>query len=95
LTVNTINQNGNTITGYYVALLQNGQQIGSAFSPATFQLQSGTTYTIIPENYGSYSFACWQDTHSTTAARSVSLTQTTSLVAIYTSTGTLPAACTT
>ncbi|HZW54989.1 MAG TPA: hypothetical protein VFF30_01735, partial [Nitrososphaerales archaeon] len=47
LTVNTINQNGNTITGYYVALLQNGQQIGSAFSPATFQLQSGTTYTII------------------------------------------------
>jgi len=83
LSVSTINERGNTITGYYVALSQNGKQIASAYSPASFTLVSGETYVVTPENYGHYVFSYWLDTGSTTASRTVSITQNTHLVAVY------------
>ena len=35
--VHTLDQNGNTITGYYVRLFENAKEINDAYSPATFQ----------------------------------------------------------
>ena len=47
--VQTLDQNGNVITGYYVRLVDNGQEINDAYSPATFQLIDGQTYSIAAE----------------------------------------------
>jgi hypothetical protein len=93
LTIHTVNQKGKAITGYYVELTQNGNFVAGGYSPVSFKLQSSQTYVVTPENYGNYSFACWKDTKSTTASRSVSLTQSETLVAVYSNTGKLPRIC--
>jgi hypothetical protein len=66
----TLDQNGNAITGYYVRLLgHSGNEINDAYSPATFQLTDGQTYSIETSNYLSCTFNHWQDTGSTNGTR--------------------------
>ncbi|SRR5579885_315277 len=61
VTVTSTDQNGNPITGYYTTLWQNGQQLQSGFSPASFTLNSGQTYEVAVADYGSYVFDHWSD----------------------------------
>ncbi|MGA2874454.1 MAG: ice-binding family protein [Nitrososphaerales archaeon] len=67
--VQTLDQNGNVITGYYVRLFDNGQEMNDAYSPATFQLIDGQTYSIETSSYLSCTFSHWQDTGSTNSTR--------------------------
>jgi hypothetical protein len=68
-TVSAVDQNGNALPGYYAALYQNGNQVGTGFTSATFQPTAGATYVVQVGNYGSCTFSHWQDTGSTTDQR--------------------------
>ena len=59
LTVSAQDTTGQSITGYYTVLFQNGGVVGTGFSPATFTLDSGQTYTVQMDNYGSCQFDHW------------------------------------
>ncbi len=83
LTVNTVLADGQAINGYYVDLSQNGATVAGSYSPAAFTVQVGQNYVVTPENYGDYVFSYWNDTGSIVASRSLSISQPTTLVAVY------------
>src|SRR5438132_8143730 len=53
LTAITQNTSGQTISGYYTVLFQSSAIVGTGFSPATFTLNNGQTYTVLVDDYGS------------------------------------------
>lgn len=61
IAVKTVDSSGATITGFFVTLWQNGNQIDSAFSPAKFTANSGGSYKVAVADYGSYVFDHWSD----------------------------------
>ncbi len=84
LTVTTQVTTGNTLTGMYVELDQNGQKVSSGSSPATFTLNNGAQYTVGAGSFGTYTFAYWLDSGSTTNPRPISISSDTQLTAVYT-----------
>ena len=76
------NTSGQIITGYFTALSQNGSEVAMGYSPTTFTLTNGQTYTIVADSYGSCTFDHWSD-DGMTGARQVVIASTTSIVAIY------------
>ena len=88
VTVQTVNQNGAKITGYYVGLYNSGGTlINHGFSWVTFSsLSVGTTYSVEPDNYGSCAFNHWQDTGSTVRDRSFVAASSQTFTAVYTCT---------
>ena len=83
LTVNTKYSNGQSITGMWTTLMQNGQVVASGFSPAQFTLVSGQQYTVTVSDYQSTVFERWQDTGSTNPARTIAITQNMAVTALY------------
>ena len=76
--------NGNTISGYYTVLYQNGAATKTGYTPATFTLNTGQSYTVEVQDYGSYHFAYWLDTGSNNRDRAVSAsTSPKVLTAVY------------
>jgi hypothetical protein len=61
ITVNSVDQNGNAIFGYYTALWQNGNVKATGFTMKTFSATSGQIYSVEADSYGSCSFAHWSD----------------------------------
>ncbi len=88
VTVNTVDQNDNPITGYYVGLYDSGGTlINNGFSPVTFSgLTVGANYFVEPDNYGSCTFNHWQDTGSTVRDRSFTAASSQTFTAVYTCT---------
>jgi len=87
ISVNTINSTGNTITGFYTTLWQNGAQIQQGFSSVTFAVSNGQTYQVAVADYGNYTFNHWSDgvttrLHGVTTGTGT----TTSLTAVYSKT---------
>jgi hypothetical protein len=83
LTINSQYASGQPLTGMWTTLSQNGQTVATGFSPAQFSLASGQQYVAAISNYGSIIFDHWADNGSTNAARTVSITQATTLTAVY------------
>jgi hypothetical protein len=83
LTVSTQDSNRNAITGYYTELDQNGNYVASGFTPYTFTLNNGQTYTVSVNNYGNYQFDHWLDTGSVTASRVISISSNGIITAVY------------
>jgi hypothetical protein len=83
LTVSTQDQNGQTITGYYTVLFQNGSIFATSFSPSTFTLVRGQSYAVQVDDFGPCHFDHWLDTGSTTSKRSISISSDTQLTAVY------------
>ncbi|MEO9294608.1 MAG: hypothetical protein ABI347_03300, partial [Nitrososphaera sp.] len=83
LTINTQYASGQALTGMWTVLSQNGQTVATGFSPAQFNLSSGQQYTVAVSNYGQIVFDHWADNGSTNPTRTVSITQATTLTAIY------------
>ncbi|HTD18590.1 MAG TPA: PQQ-dependent sugar dehydrogenase, partial [Ktedonobacteraceae bacterium] len=83
LTISSQDRVGNTITGYYTALIQSGKTIASGFTPVTFTLNSNQQYFVEPTNYGVYVFDHWQDTGLPDNPRSISISTATQLIAVY------------
>jgi hypothetical protein len=62
ITVATILDNGSQISGMQTTLSQNGVQLQSAFSPATFAVNgSEQTYQVTVSDFGGYIFNHWSD----------------------------------
>jgi hypothetical protein len=61
LLVKTVDSAGSSITGYYATLSQNEVEVQTAFSPASFTLNSGETYQVEVSDYGSNVFDHWED----------------------------------
>ena len=83
LTVNSQDNIGNTITGFFTTLSQNGKQIATGFTPATFTLNNTQTYTVQVGSFGKLMFDHWLDTGSTNAARDISITSNSTITAVY------------
>lgn len=90
LTVKTVDAAGSAITGYYTTLSQNGATVKTAFSPASFTLNSGQTYQVAVSDFGGYVFDHWND-GSTGKQKTVTGGQATTLTAYYKTTGPAPA----
>jgi hypothetical protein len=82
LTVKTVNDVGSPISGYHTTLWQNGVIIKTAFSPASFTLNSGQTYQVAVADYGDYVFDHWND-GSTSRQKTINGGQITTLTAYY------------
>ncbi len=85
ITVTTVDPSGSPINGYYTTLWQNGKQIESGYSPASFSVTSGNSYQVSVADYGSFRFDHWSDgttsrLHDVAAGSSGS---TTHLEAVY------------
>jgi len=83
LKITSQNTKGATITGYYTALNQTGVIVATGYTPHTYTLRDGQTYTVQADSYGSCQFASWKDTGSTDSSRTISITTNTNLVAVY------------
>jgi YVTN family beta-propeller protein len=84
LTVNSQDNNGNPITGFYTELYaSNGTQIATGYTPYNFTLNNGQNYTVHVEDYGNYQFDHWTDTESTDANRAMSIINDTQITAVY------------
>ncbi|MGH9917328.1 MAG: hypothetical protein ACRD6W_00430, partial [Nitrososphaerales archaeon] len=68
---------------FYTTLSQNGNVISTSFTHATFTLNDSQTYAVTVGNYGRYAFSHWLHTESTDSTRTVSITQDTTITAIY------------
>jgi hypothetical protein len=68
LTVQSVDQNGNAMTGYYVALFdQSSNVLGTGFTPMTFaDLTTGQAYIVQADSsYGGCTFTYWIETGGT------------------------------
>jgi glucose/arabinose dehydrogenase len=83
LAVNSIDNIGNQIYGYYAVLLQNSTTAATGLTPAGFTLKTGQNYDLAAGRFGSLVFDHWLDTNSTTMVRSVSITGDTKLTSVY------------
>jgi hypothetical protein len=85
LTVESVNQNGQAITGYYAVLRTNaGQSIAHGYTTVTFNgLTQGTTYAIELDGYGSCQFSHWKDSGSSTDPRTFTASGALTLVGVY------------
>ena len=83
LTIRSQNMSGGTLTGFWTTLAQNGQTIGTGFTPMTFTLSSGQQYTTTVSGYGVWRFDHWLDNGSTNPSRVVSIASDTTLTAVY------------
>jgi hypothetical protein len=62
VTVNSVDQNGNAITGYWTALYDaSGSAVATGFTPKTFSTIAGTSYNIEADSYGSCTFSKWSN----------------------------------
>jgi YVTN family beta-propeller protein len=79
LIVNTIDADThNTIRGYYTTLSKDGSLQNWLYTPASFLLNDGETYSVSVYDYGDYVFDHWED-GSITREREISITADTSI----------------
>lgn len=83
LTIQSQDNKANPITGFYTVLYQNGNQIGTGFTPASFTLNDSQTYAVHVGDYGKFKFNYWSDTGSTSATRNISITTDDVITAVY------------
>jgi hypothetical protein len=62
VTVDSVNQNGASITGFRTVLYSSrGSILDESFTPGTFTVTVGDTYGVRAESYGSCTFSHWSD----------------------------------
>lgn len=83
LQVNSQDNSGNPLTGFYTTLSSNGKQVATGFTPAKFTLNYSQTYTVTIANFGKYAFDHWTDTSSTSSTRNISITSNSTIIAAY------------
>lgn len=87
LIVDSENTLGNAITGYYTVLYSSsGSVLSTQFTPATYTLNNGATYSIRADSYGSCTFAYWQGgglSGSTSDPAKISISSQTTIYAVY------------
>ena len=83
LNVNTYDLSGNEITGLYIEIQdQTGKDLATGYSPASFGVTAGSQYIVYVNNYQNIVFNHWEN-GSTDPSRPISISQTTTLLAFY------------
>src|SRR3989475_1389680 len=83
VTVKSADLSGNLIKGMWVTLRDSsGNTIATGYTPKTFTVTSGAQYTIHAANFKHFVFNHWDD-GSTNSWRTISTTQSTTLVSYY------------
>ena len=83
LTVKSTDLNGKAISGYYTVIASaGGATVRTGFTPLSFSVVAGTTYTVTPGDYNSGVFDHWEN-GSTARTRSISLNSETTITAYY------------
>jgi hypothetical protein len=59
LTITTRYADGTPLSGMWTVLVQNGAVVANGFSPVTFSLSPGATYTVTTGNYQNITFYRW------------------------------------
>ncbi|MHB8566856.1 MAG: ice-binding family protein [Nitrososphaerales archaeon] len=84
LTINTQNTTGAPLQGLLILCNSvNGQLTSTAYSPASFPLDTGTNHTVGVDDSRCYVFDHWLDTGSTNRFRTLAITSNTTLTAVY------------
>jgi hypothetical protein len=65
INISTVTSAGSPISGYYIALLQNGAQVESCFSTCSFSVNGGQTYQVAASSFGSEIFNHWLNDNRT------------------------------
>lgn len=83
LTITTQNTNGDSLSGYEAVINQSGTTIvATGFTPATFNLTEGQSYTVSVDGFGNCHFDNWLDTGNTTAIRQISIASDAQITAV-------------
>lgn len=82
LSIRSVDSSGNAVNGLYATITNSANQAKSGFTPASFSLLTGQSYTVSVGDYGIYKFSHW-DNGSTSRTRTVSITDNTSIMAYY------------
>src|SRR2546428_3768064 len=83
LTISTQDRAGNTLTGFYIALMQGGKTISTGFSPVTFTLNNGQLYSVEPTDFSPYFVEHWKDTGLADNPRAITINGNTQIMAVY------------
>ncbi len=85
LTINTQAENGTVITGLFVALEDplTSNIISWGYSPASFTVQNGVSYLVVPSDYNNIVFDNWSDNGSHIREKSISITNDDVITATY------------
>jgi hypothetical protein len=59
--VNSVDQDGNAITGLYIALLEGGSVTATGLTTADFMVGAGASYGVQADSYGNCTFSNWSD----------------------------------
>ncbi len=87
VSIQAVDSSGTSLTGLSVTVWQDGVLYGVSYTPASFYLDTGTTYLIAAAGYNGYTFSSWQNGPNTAYYEVTPETQTLSLVAVYSYTG--------
>jgi hypothetical protein len=82
LTIATQDTSGNILTGFYAVVNQSSTVVGTGFTPASFTLNEGQSYSVQVDNYGNCHFDHWLDTGSSAFSRTVSISSNTQYTAV-------------
>jgi hypothetical protein len=83
ISVRSVTTSGSAFSGMYTVFRSSsGSVLATAFTTATFQAHSGTTYRVCVDNYGSIIFQHWSDGY-TSSCRTITPTESTTLEADY------------
>ncbi|MCL4518814.1 MAG: spherulation-specific family 4 protein [Thaumarchaeota archaeon] len=90
VTIQSVDQNGAPINGLYAVIQSStGSTLATGFTPMTYYATAGQQYTISVSNYGSYYFSQWSN-GVTSRSITITPTQSTSLTAVYSTSGQSP-----
>jgi hypothetical protein len=84
LTISSQTTTGTSIPGFWNVLYDStGKTLATGYTPSSYTLNNGQSYSVEADSYASCNFARWQDTGSTNYLRSITVTGNTNLVAVY------------
>jgi hypothetical protein len=84
VTINSIDKNGNPISGYYSALFDaSGSIIGTGFTAKTFSTTAGQMYGVLADSYGSCTFNQWSDGVTSNPRSFTATSEPLSFTAVY------------
>jgi hypothetical protein len=84
VTVNSVDQNTNPISGYYVVLFSSsGNVVAAGFTSATLTTTAGSTYSVQADSYGNCTFSQWSDGMRNNPAPFTATGGTTSFTAVF------------
>ena len=84
VTVNSVDQNNNPVTGYYVVLFgSSGSIVATGFTDATLTTTAGSAYGVQADGYGNCTFSQWSNGARSNPIAFVATIGTVSFTAVY------------